>query len=148
MRKSGAGQAGQALRGSGDFHAWFDSALYLRTQHDRLVLSVEHRAARAPEPIELRLVSRSDGTQTHLELATNGESHERPEPATPLADRLLDVMSSVSQPLTRVELRRRLHVNNQRLGQALADLHSRGLLTRSQQGWILRSKSTNHRAAP
>jgi hypothetical protein len=40
-----ASQNGQALRGSGDFHAWSDSALYLNHDHDVLRLTVEHRSA-------------------------------------------------------------------------------------------------------
>jgi hypothetical protein len=45
--KKGAGRAraGQALRGSSEFHAWGDSNLYLRRDGDDLSLSVEHRAA-------------------------------------------------------------------------------------------------------
>ncbi len=47
--KKGAGnaRAGQALRGSSEFHAWGDSNLYLRRDGDgdQLTLSVEHRAA-------------------------------------------------------------------------------------------------------
>ena len=39
-------RAGQALRGSSEFHAWGDSNLYLRRDtDDRIVLTVEHRAA-------------------------------------------------------------------------------------------------------
>jgi hypothetical protein len=40
-------RAGQALRGSSEFHAWGDSNLYLRRRSERLVLTVEHRAAAA-----------------------------------------------------------------------------------------------------
>jgi RecA-family ATPase len=45
--KKGAGRAraGQALRGSSEFHAWGDSNLYLRRDGDDLSLAVEHRAA-------------------------------------------------------------------------------------------------------
>ena len=45
--KKGAGsaRAGQALRGSSEFHAWGDSNLYLRRDGDDLALTVEHRAA-------------------------------------------------------------------------------------------------------
>ena len=44
-------RAGQALRGSSEFHAWGDSNLYLRRVADRLSLTIEHRAARfATEP--------------------------------------------------------------------------------------------------
>jgi hypothetical protein len=39
-------RAGQALRGSSEFQAWGDSNLYLRRDsNDRIVLTVEHRAA-------------------------------------------------------------------------------------------------------
>jgi hypothetical protein len=150
MRKSGAGQAGQALRGSGDFHAWSDSALYLRTHREQLLLSVEHRGAPAPDPIELRLTSHSDGSETHLEIVANGECRDHPQPTATLEQRLLDLLTSTSRPLTRVELRQRLSVNNQRLGQLLDDLHSQGLLTRSPQGWILASKrdASNHQPLP
>src|SRR5204862_2309568 len=45
-RKGGAKmRAGQALRGSSEFHAWGDSNLYLRRHGDQLALSIEHRAA-------------------------------------------------------------------------------------------------------
>ena len=58
--RKGAGniRAGQALRGSSEFHAWGDSNLYLRRDgDDRIMLSVEHRAApsipgiKAPMPL-------------------------------------------------------------------------------------------------
>ena len=138
MRKSGAAHAGQALRGSGDFHAWTDSALYLKSQRDRLVLAAEHRDAPPPDPIELRLCSRDDGSQTHLEILDPPDPDLPVPPLTPsLADRLLDLLRSVSRPLTRMELRQRLRVNNQRLGQALADLDHRHVVARSQQGWSL-----------
>jgi hypothetical protein len=45
--RKGAGnaRAGQALRGSSEFHAWGDSNLYLRRDGDDLTLTVEHQAA-------------------------------------------------------------------------------------------------------
>jgi RecA-family ATPase len=48
--KKGAGRirAGQALRGSSEFHAWGDSNLYLRRLGNELTLYVEHRAAPSP----------------------------------------------------------------------------------------------------
>ena len=50
-RKSGGSrQPGQTLRGSGDFHAWADSALYLTHEKAGLRLTIEQRAAPAPEP--------------------------------------------------------------------------------------------------
>ena len=140
MRKGGAGHSGQALRGSGDFHAWTDSALYLRLRRDRLVFSAEHRAAPAPKPLELRLCSRPDGSATHLEVVSGQgrqpDTIDPPHSATPLANRVAELLEALALPVTRVELRRRLRVNNQRLGQALADLDSQGVARRSQQGWL------------
>ncbi len=150
MRKGGAGRAGQALRGSSDFHAWTDSALYLTGHQDRIVLTTEHRGAPAPDPIEIRLCSRTDGSETHLEVVTpRGLEHCRAGPAAPLDHRLIELLQSAARPLTRVELRRRLRVNNHRLGQALADLDRAGVVARSQQGWRLLSPhdSTHDRAA-
>jgi RecA-family ATPase len=59
--KKGAGniRAGQALRGSSEFHAWGDSNLYLRRDSDdRIVLTVEHRAASAMPSVTLELAHR------------------------------------------------------------------------------------------
>jgi hypothetical protein len=55
-KKGGGGvRAGQALRGSSEFHAWGDSNLYLRRDGDDLSLSVEHRAAPSMTPITIEL---------------------------------------------------------------------------------------------
>ena len=60
-RKNGSagGQAGLSLRGSGDFHAWGDSNLYLRRQKDALLLTIEHRAAAAPDPLRIQQIGRA-----------------------------------------------------------------------------------------
>jgi hypothetical protein len=71
MRKAVRAHLGQALRGSGDLHAWNDHGAYLtRIGSDgaRLRLTIEHRAAPALDPLELRLVSNPDGSATHLEV--------------------------------------------------------------------------------
>jgi len=137
MRKSTAAHGGQALRGSGDFHAWTDSALYLRPAREAIALSAEHRGAPAPPSLQLQLCSRPDGSQTHLEILNTGQSSIVPtsSPPAPLPDRLLDILRPNSPPLTRSQLREKLRVNNQRLGEVLADLQHRGVLRRSQRGW-------------
>lgn len=75
-RKRGHGQAlrghGQALRGSTELHAWGDSNLYLCRDGERLLLSIEHRAAASCAGIELSLVMgpvppRSGGLPIHAE---------------------------------------------------------------------------------
>lgn len=138
MRKNGAGHAGQALRGSGDFHAWIDSGLYLKWHRDRLVLTAEHRDAPAPPPIALRLASASDGSGTHLEVLDPSASETPPtKPASAIADRIVETLRSASRPLTRIELRRQLRINNHRLGEAIVDLEESGIAVRLQQGWSL-----------
>jgi hypothetical protein len=134
LRKNGTGtQAGQALRGSGDFHAWTDSALYLHTHRNRTLLHAEHRSAPAPPPMEIKLVSRPDGSATHLEASSGVDSPEPPSPS--LTDRLVTLLQDASRPMARVELRRRLRVNNQRLGSALTDLETQGAIVRTKTGW-------------
>lgn len=54
VNKGGAKmRAGQALRGSSEFHAWGDSNLYLRRHGEQLTLTVEHRAAAAISAVSL-----------------------------------------------------------------------------------------------
>ncbi len=140
MRKGGARRGGQALRGSSDLHAWTDSALYLQAGRGTTVLSAEHRAAPALDPVEVRLVATKNASGTpHLEIVGHNTGVTHPDPAaaaTPgLPERLQSLLRSTPRPLTRVELRSRLRVNNQRLGKVLEDLHNCGVLTRSTRGW-------------
>lgn len=138
LRKNGAGtNAGQALRGSGDLHAWTDSALYLHAQRNRTVLHAEHRSAPAPPPLEIKLVSRPDGSATHLETVAEPAALDPPQP--PLGERLARLIEESSRPLTRLDLRRRLRVNNHRLGSALSELEAQGVIARTQAGWRLKA---------
>lgn len=52
-----------------------------------------------------------------------------------LADAVRGLLRRDGLPRTRQDLRAELHVNNERLGQVLADLEARGLVRRSAQGW-------------
>jgi hypothetical protein len=131
-RKNGpaGSQAGQGLRGSSDFHAWTDSALYLRRHRDQLLLSVEHRAAPAPDPLPLGLLAGNG--HPHLEIL----SHD-PEPvdAASLATRILAAIDQLGGTATRDVLRSSLHIRNERLGPELTRLVAAGALTRTAAGW-------------
>ena len=132
-RKNGpAGvQPGQGLRGSGDFHAWTDSALYLRRKRDQLVLTTEHRAAPAPPPLSLTLSASPDGN-AHLEIV----DPDLDPPADPdLPQRILDTLDHVDGPATRETLRSSLRVRNERLGPALQQLVTSGDIVRTTDGW-------------
>ena len=118
-RKGGGGvRAGQALRGSSEFHAWGDSNLYLRRDGDDLALSVEHRAAPSPKPLTIELAQRGDALA--LEVADRRE----PIDAAPVAldDRILAILGGADHPIPFAELRSQVRVR-------AATLHERiGLL--------------------
>ncbi len=131
MAKRSRRNLGQSLRGSSDLHAWTDSACYLvRRPDDRLQLTVEHRAAPAPDPLLLRL---SGGADQPLSLLVDSAA----APPPPLAEAVRAALRSAGQPLSRTALRQRLRVNNARLGLALQTLEQRGLAVRSPAGWHL-----------
>ena len=129
--KRGAGRPGEALRGSTDLHAWGASNAYLTRRQDHTLLSIEHRAARPPDPMMLELVSDADGGATHFEII--GASAPS-EPAKALRDRILEALRGAA-PLRRGDLRSRLGVNNERLGKALDDLEAEGQIIRTADGW-------------
>jgi len=139
MSKRRSADLGQALRGSGDIHAWTDSSAFLTRQRDRLVLSTEHRSVAAPEPIEVELVSDDDGG-AHLEIAGQADkvALSDTQPAS-ISDRVLAAFDDDGAPMRRGELRRRLGINNQRLGDALAELLEAGALERTVAGWKRRN---------
>lgn len=125
--------AGQGLRGSTDLHAFGDSNLYLRRQRGRLVLSMEHRAAAAPDPVGLELVTADEQT-IHLEVTQQVASDNDQGQDPPLDEAVVKVLQS--QPgITRQALRQQLAVKNERLGQALTRLQRRGRIERGCDGW-------------
>ncbi|MFZ4580522.1 MAG: AAA family ATPase [Myxococcota bacterium] len=128
-------QPGQALRGSSDLHAFGDSNAYLAQRNDHLLMTIEHRAAKAPDPLPLSLVSRSDGTGTHLALREGAALPPVDGPAA-LADAVRQVLRRATAPMTRNELRTELRVNNARLGEVLDDLERRKLALRTPHGWV------------
>jgi hypothetical protein len=138
-RKNGpVTSGGQSLRGSGDFFAWLDTALSLRRSRHQLVLSVEHRAAAAIDPLTLALV----GHEHDLHLAIVSPQSPSPPPHHPSAVTDLDaavleaLQVAAHDGLTRDRLRAALRVRNERLGEALARLASSGLVVRNGEAWV------------
>ena len=134
-RKSAAGmRAGQALRGSSEFHAWGDSNLYLRRCADTLSLTIEHRAA--PSPPSLMLELNAHGEALALQLA------QPPSPASFLApssvdERITAALQQAARPLTIKELRPLCRVRNATLYERLAALSSAGQVRRTPEGYQL-----------
>lgn len=137
MSKRTNAQLGQALRGSTDLHAWSDSSAYLVRRHGRLVLSLEHRSAAAPDPFGVALVGADH--HTHLELR-NPEADENDlaaVPPSPLTDQIRTLLTHAAAPVARGALRAALRVNNQRLGDVLLQLEREGIIKRASGGWAL-----------
>lgn len=126
-------QPGQALRGSSDLHAIGDCNAYLARDGERIVLTIEHRAARSPEPMVLELVTRDDDDA--IQLCVRSDPSETRDSKLDLGARVLDVLTRAAQPLSRAALRDRLRVNNKRLGDALAALACAHRVMRTGDGW-------------
>lgn len=135
-KNGGAGvQAGQNLRGSGDLHAWGDSNLYLRRLQGNLTLTVEHRAAQAPEPVALRLVADKSRGDAHLALVDQRDEHVAG--AGDIEQALVATLTAAPEPLGRTALRDRMRVRNKRLGEALSHLAATGAIVRVGERWAV-----------
>jgi AAA domain-containing protein len=136
--KKGAGRirAGQALRGSSEFHAWGDSNLYLRRNGDDLTLTVEHRAAPAMPTVTLELTQRANALAL--------EVIERRAPSTPppssVDERITTALSDAARPLPFSELRGLCRVRTASLYERLAALTAAGRLAKSDQGYLLTAR--------
>jgi len=126
-------QPGQALRGSSDLHAIGDCNAYLARGGQHLVLTLEHRAARSPEPMLVELDGQDNGTC--LRVVRGAVATDASTPG--LDDQVLDALAHASEPLTRAVLRTRLRVNNKRLGDALRRLEVNHKIQRTERGWTL-----------
>jgi hypothetical protein len=136
-RKGGAKmRAGQALRGSSEFHAWGDSNLYLRRHADELALSVEHRAAAAITAVSLHLAIDGDA----VALATlERAATVTPATAAPttLADKIQAQLAGAVAPLTAAALRKLCRVRNATLTAALTDLVAAGRVHKDATGYAI-----------
>ena len=134
-RKAAAGNAGAGLRGSSDLHAFGDSNLYLRrmTQDSLLELKVEHRAAAAAQPIQIKL---------HVKEGDNPTARFAPVAATadtaanPTAERILELLRKTAEPLSSAAVRQKLGLRNQTIAEALKLLHTDGRVQHAgRDGW-------------
>jgi hypothetical protein len=133
-KKGGSGvRAGQALRGSSEFHAWGDSNLYLRRDGDRdqIALSVEHRAAPSPKPLSIELASR--GLALALEV-TERRDIEEPAPAS-LDERIIAALAD--RPLPFQELRAVCRVRSNTLQERIGVLTAAGRILKIDGAWRL-----------
>jgi len=137
--RKGAGnaRAGQALRGSSEFHAWGDSNLYLRRDGDDLTLTVEHRAAPSLAPIAIALAQR--GPALALEVVDPPEASTSAQPVTPspstLDERIAAVLADIAGAIPFADLRIRCRVRAATLYERLAALTDAGCVVKTDQGY-------------
>ena len=132
-RKGGAKmRAGQALRGSSEFHAWGDSNLYLRRHGEQLTLSVEHRAAPSIPSISLQLRDTDD----EVALAIAERRPDVPNLPT-LAQRVEQQLATATSPLSAAQLRELCRSRKATIMATLAALVSAGRVAKSTAGYSL-----------
>jgi len=133
--KKGGGRirAGQALRGSSEFHAWGDSNLYLRRSNQELTLTVEHRAAPSLPPVGLELVERGDALALEMRTAAIPAAAA----PSPIDERITQALAGAGRPVPLAELRELCRVRNATLHERLTALTRAGHLQRDDQGYRL-----------
>jgi hypothetical protein len=139
-RKGGAKmRAGQALRGSSEFHAWGDSNLYLRRHGDQLMLSVEHRAAAAITAVSLQLAADGDAVALEaLDRSTPDPAAAQPAPAeATVAQRIEVQLAAAASPLTAAALRKLCKVRNASLTTVLSELVAAGRVRKDGVGYVI-----------
>jgi hypothetical protein len=132
-KSAGRARAGQALRGSSEFHAWGDSNLYLRRLGNELTLTVEHRAAPSPPSIALELAQRGDALALEVLQPTPSDT----PPPSSVDERITTALMSANRALPIADLRALCRVRNATLRERLAALTSTGHLVRCADGYRL-----------
>lgn len=133
--KKGGGKirAGQALRGSSEFHAWGDSNLYMRRLGNDLTMTVEHRAAPSLPPISLELVQRENA----LALQVCTSSKPKATASNPIDERISQALEAAGRSMPLAELREICRVRNATLHERLTTLTRAGHLLRDAHGYRL-----------
>jgi hypothetical protein len=126
-----AARAGQALRGSSEFHAWGDSNLYLRRDGDELTLTVEHRPAPSEKPRLIELVQ--SGQALALQLVYPQDHAPPPKPIS-LDERITGVLAEAAAPVPVAELRSSCSVRNATLYERLKALTADGRIAKTDNG--------------
>ena len=133
-KDAGRVRAGQALRGSSEFHAWGDSNLYLKKQSDDTVsLTVEHRAAPSMRPLTLELATNRLG----VALRIVDRAPTAVEPPSSVDDRIIAALAESRRPLSFPELRGKCRARSATVYERIAALTAIGRLSKSSQGYRL-----------
>lgn len=131
---AGKARAGQALRGSSEFHAWGDSNLYLRRTGEQLTLAVEQRAAASSTGIALAL--RAEGDSLALALQRPCDTVRPPSPPPPIEERVMHALADANSPLSMAALRQTCRIRTATLCEALGALIEQGRVRKTDAGYL------------
>jgi hypothetical protein len=135
-KRSGNSRAGQSLRGSSEFHAWYDSHLYLsRDGADGLRLDVEHRSEQSRDGIALRIAQQIDGVTLEA-VEDTGPETEADGDGTP-GERVLKALATQSGAKTLNALREACRMRKSSVAAALDGLVRDGAVRRVEGGYEL-----------
>ena len=144
-RKGGATGPGQALRRSSELHAWGDSNLYLRRRGRQSLMTVEHRAARGLEDIEIEL-TQEDGQEPCFRLRQPPQTVTTPRPETP-EDRVLKALVGAQTPLSQRQVRERAATRNETVSAVLKKLVGEQKVRHDAEGRYSLTASQSEKAA-
>lgn len=130
-RKGGHVRPGQALRGSSELHAWGDSNLYLRRQRERVVLSIEHRAAPSGKDLELELHREDEALALRIRAADVRVEKNGAPSAT---QRVEEALRHAAEPIDRRALRAACRMRMATMIEALDHLTERGRVVEVEGG--------------
>lgn len=132
-KSTGAMRAGQALRGSSEFHAWGDVNLYLRrNRDDQLNLSIEHRDAKSQADIRVELAEEAEG----IVMRVLNENSKNNVPLS-LNEKICNAFMEVSSPLPLNEIRSRVGVRAENVYKAVNEMLGNGRLEKVSGGYQL-----------
>lgn len=132
---AGKARAGQALRGSSEFHAWGDSNLYLRRRGEELTLDVEQRAAASSTGISLHL--HGEGAALALELlASPATEKSAPTTESSIETRVERALADATRPLTTATLQKSCKIRTSTLCEVLAGLVAVGRVRKTDGGYL------------
>lgn len=135
-------RAGQALRGSSEFHAWGDSNLFLRRKSDHLHLDIEHRnqPGQTAVPIELKIQNQAIAL---VRISKPEQQFDKNNNSIQLnTNRILQALKSAKQPLRLREIRTHCQIRTATLSDLLKDLVNQKKIARTKHGWTMTNTKT------
>lgn len=132
-------RAGQALRGSSEFHAWGDVNLYMRRDgNESLNLTIEHRSAKSEKGIPLELVA--DGEIVHLKIADDKKGVILKNKLSTL-EKVEEVFREMEGPVPLALIRKKIGGRASTVSMILKEMVRQGQLDQVKGGYCFQSSN-------